>query len=170
MKTNAHSLTLLSGLLLAAPTFAQASSSSATDIVTLAEQGTLFVSSSTFTARGALGMSRQVLLAVRIKKNTNTNGYRNCDALEQADSVTIEVLDDKTKAVLGVAKRMFGNLAQGENNLFRESSTYGCIPDQKSLSLNGSTLTLSDVNGLSSALTIDGFATVDLPARLTLRK
>ncbi len=169
MKTRSSGITLLSGLLMATPTFAQVAGQTPNEISVSETQKNLFISQTTFIADAGNGFTRKVLLAVRLSKNTGS-GRNRCDLKDQPDSITIEVLDDKTKQVLAVASRLFGTLKQGEVDLFRESNTYDCIRASKELSLIGNTLTISDGYNSPSSLSISNFGTITLPAQVTFKR
>lgn len=169
MKSRTSSLTLLSGLLLSAPTFAQLSDRGPESISASKNLGTLYVSQGIFTADAGNGFTRKVLLAVRIAKNPGA-GMRRCDPRDQADSITIEVLDPATKKVLAVAQRLFGNIKEGQAALFREASTLGCVSATKELSVIGNILTIEDGYNSPSAFSIPDFGTVKIPARVTFKK
>lgn len=164
-------MALVTSLLIASPVFANnPMDASPLDLDVNVNEGTLFVSTQTFTANGSLGMSRKVLLAIRVSKNTTSEGYLRCKASDAPDSITIEILDDKTKEVLAVAKRMFGKVSEGSNAVFRESSTKGCIADIKTLELKNGTMTLVDNYGAPTSLSIESVATVSMPARVTFKR
>lgn len=171
MNTKTSGIALLSGLLLAAPTFAQLSEKAPGEISAQKNLGNLFISQTTFTATAGNGFSRKVLLAVRLSKNTGPGPGRlvRCEPRLQPDSITIEVLDDKTKQVLAVAFRMFGTLS-AQTALFKEASTDGCVTAQKELSILGNTLTLEDNYNAPMTLNIPDFGTVVIPATVTFKK
>ncbi len=165
MKTSG--ITLLSSLMLATPTFAQLAQQTPNTVTGTATN--LFISDTTFIAVGGQGFTRKVLLAVRITKNT-VSGYNKCEAKDQPDSITIEVLDDQTKQVLAVGLRLFGSLKDGQTDLFKVSSTYGCLPESKDLTIQGDTLVIVDSSNLPQDISISGFGTVKVPKKLTFKR
>ncbi len=168
MKTQ---IALIASLLIATPVLAnQPMDVSPLDLDVSVNEGTLFVSSQTFTANGSLGMSRKVLLAIRVSKNPTAQGFLKCLNKDAPDTITIEVLDDKTLKVLGVAKRMFGKISEGSNGMFRESNTNGCVADVKTLELKNGVITLVDNYGAPTSLNIENVATVAMPARVTFKR
>ncbi len=167
MKLSHSGITLLSSLVLASPTFAQVAQ--ATPRTTVTASTNLFISTTTFTAVSGQGFTRQVLLAVRITKNTES-GFNKCDMKNQPDSITIEVLDDQTKKVLAIGSRMFGSLEEGQTDLFKVSSTYGCIPERKDLTLQGDTLVIVDSSAMPQNISINGFGDIKVPTKLTFKR
>lgn len=169
VKTRSTGISLLSGMLLATPTFAQLSDTAPESISAPKNLGSLFIGQEILIADAGNGFTRKVLLAVRITKNPGA-GMRRCDPIDQADSITIEVLDDKTKQVLAVAQRLFGNIKQGETALMREASTHGCVSAQKEMSILGNTLTIEEGYNSPMSFMIPNFGMVKAPARLTFKK
>lgn len=169
MKTKTG-MTLLSGLLLSSPALMNVAQANQA-VVRPASMGTLFISSQSFVAQTAQGFTRNVLVAVRVTKNGNTQGedYFKCKASQVPDSVTIEILDPATKQVLAVAERMFGKLGSGINSLFKNSSTYSCQLNGTNLSVLGDVATIE--NGSQPVtLKMGDAATVKIPGKLSFRK
>ncbi len=169
MKTKTG-MSLLSGLLLASPSFVDVVQANEPLIREVAN-GTLFLSLQQFVAEGSQGFTRKVIVGLRVTKNGNTNGedYFKCKTSMVPDSITIEILDPATKQVLGVAARMYGKLGSGTNSLFKYSSTYGCVVDGMNLSVEGSSATIQ--NGTASVtLSMGTTATVKIPGSLTFSK
>lgn len=167
MKITNTGITLLSSLMLATPTFAQVAGQSASTIASTSEN--LFISTTTFIAENDQGFTRKVVLAVRIAKNTES-GFNKCDLKDRPDSITIEVLDPQTKKVLAVGSRLFGSIQDGMTDLFKVSSSYGCLPERKDLTIQGNTLVIVDSSNKPQNISISGFGTINVPTKLIFKR
>jgi hypothetical protein len=170
MNSTHTGLALLSTLLLTSPVELRAQVAELREAP--ASQGQLFIAADTFIAKNNLGFTRPVLVAVRLVKggNANNNGYFMCEGRKYPDSITFEVLDPATKQVLGVAKRLTGNLTTGVNESFAYDSTDGCVKTPMTVDVADRQLTVRDQFVQVTTLSVGGDFSVEIPSELTLRR
>lgn len=171
MKTRTG-MTLLSGLLLASPTFAETFNQQENLVYALEVSSGLFVHETELTAQNSMGFSRKVLIAVRVVKNGNRSPeiHLQCKPSIVPDSVTVEILDPKTKKVLAVALRLFGSIEEGTNNLFKRSATDGCVENNMILGMTDNMISLTQESGIPTTLDVAGQGTLIMPKKMILKK
>lgn len=174
MNTKSESI-IMAGLLLATPVSTLLSSAPA-QARSATALGSLYTSSATFTAVGALGFSRKVKIGVRVVKNGNTGRFHGdravvgvCMPAQEPDTVTIEILDAKTGAVLHIADRLFGDIEEGSNTLKKTQSSE-CTGGKLELDVTGRSATLRVLLENALVLRVGDAGTVTLPANLTLKR